>query len=514
MLAQRHVPGDLNLAAGQRLSVALVYLLLGALGVTCRWPAAWAGVGIGVLGLCIINRDLYGFFGRTRGWWFALRAVPLHWLYFGYCGAAVGLGITAHAWEHWKTAVVLSLGAAIHVGTAALRLGDVVHPARMKDFAGVYTAAWAMRHGLSPYAPPPADMLETLRVEQQLAVAPSPMLATPLWPWLFQPLTVMSFPLAAWLWLVGLLVLVGWSAIRLARIAGCTARRDAMAAALLVVTFGPVVLSLTLGQSSPLLLVAALAVGRALHRGRLSGSALALWGLGVAAKLFPVLWAVALPLLRHARAVVGLAAAAVVAVAAVAVLEPSADVPYARYVGDLTWRLVERPDLDDQSLPAWVHRVGRPQAVVVHGVAANDQDRVQWTPPWAIEPAYLTAVACGLLGVLGIAVAGVLWRVGLREPEAVFYLWVLYTLLPVPHTMRYNHVLLLPAIAWLWGRGVQGRGYASAGYLLAALSRLTHVWALLAAPWGPLTSGFGLAAVCVLGGGMARELGRRRERAA
>ncbi len=307
MLAHRHLPSDLNLAAGQRVSVALVYLLLGALGAlgaTCRWPAAWGAAGMAMLGLGIANRDLYQFYARTRGWWFALRAVPLHWLYFAYCGAAVGLGLAAHVWEHGRMAAVLALGAAIHVGTAVVRLGDVVHPARMKDFAGLYAAAWAMRHGLSPYTQLPADLLNTLRVEQQLAVAPSPMLATPLWPWLFQPLTALSFPVAAWLWLVVLLVMAGWSAVSLARIAGCAARRDALVAAVLVGTFGPMVLSLTLGQSSPLLLVAALAVGRALHRGRLSGSALALWGLSVAAKLFPALWAVAWPLLRHVRTVV------------------------------------------------------------------------------------------------------------------------------------------------------------------------------------------------------------------
>ncbi len=138
---------------------------------------------------------------------------------------------------------------------------------------------------------------------------------------------------------------------------------------------------------------------------------------------------------------------------------------------------------------------------------------MRWNPPWAVEPAYLTAVAYGLLGALGLAVAGVVWRAGPHEPEAVFYLWVLYALLPVPHTMRYNHVLLLPAIAWLWGRGAQARWYASAGYCLAALSRLTHVWAVLPAPWGPLTSGFGVVAVCVLGAGIARDLRLRPQRA-
>lgn len=107
----------------------------------------------------------------------------------------------------------------------------------------------------------------------------------------------------------------------------------------------------------------------------------------------------------------------------------------------------------------------------------------------------------------------VLFRTGPAQAEGAFYLWVLYWLLPFPHTERYNHVLLLPAMAWLWARSEtfahrsetlaqRGRNLVILAYFLAGLSRLTHLWAiLLPAPWGPLASGFGLYAVLLLGGG-------------
>jgi hypothetical protein len=34
--------------------------------------------------LLVLNRDFYGFLLRSRGPWFVLRAIPLHWLYYLY----------------------------------------------------------------------------------------------------------------------------------------------------------------------------------------------------------------------------------------------------------------------------------------------------------------------------------------------------------------------------------------------------------------------------------------------
>jgi hypothetical protein len=56
------------------------------------------GLLLAVLGL---HRDFYWFFRRTRGVGFAVGVIPLHLLYFLYSGAAVPLGVLAHARDQW-----------------------------------------------------------------------------------------------------------------------------------------------------------------------------------------------------------------------------------------------------------------------------------------------------------------------------------------------------------------------------------------------------------------------------
>ncbi len=82
MLRERHIPNDLNVASGQRISVALIYLALLLAGL--YWPAAAAAVAI----VIALNHRFYRFLAVRRGWVFAIRAMPLHLLYFVYSGAA------------------------------------------------------------------------------------------------------------------------------------------------------------------------------------------------------------------------------------------------------------------------------------------------------------------------------------------------------------------------------------------------------------------------------------------
>lgn len=113
MLRNRRMPSDLNVTVTHRLSVALVFVLVLlcvlSIGSSMRIPfaprpqqllplAAPAIVIIAVL-LLWLNGDLYRFFGRQRGAAFAAATVPLHWLYYAYCGVAVGLGLSVHLWE-------------------------------------------------------------------------------------------------------------------------------------------------------------------------------------------------------------------------------------------------------------------------------------------------------------------------------------------------------------------------------------------------------------------------------
>ena len=113
MLRTRTMPPDLNVTIAHRLSVVLVLALLlfpcaivaahlaavrlpgGSLA-----PALTALLMVGIAGLLLaLNSDLYRFFARQRGLRFAARVVPLHWLYYAYCGVAVLLGVLVHLWD-------------------------------------------------------------------------------------------------------------------------------------------------------------------------------------------------------------------------------------------------------------------------------------------------------------------------------------------------------------------------------------------------------------------------------
>lgn len=86
ILAQRHMPDDLNLRGNQRLSVALAWMAMMSL---VKWPFASVMLLAVLTGL---NWQFYGFLGIRRGWVFAARVIPLHWLYFVYSGVGFVAG--------------------------------------------------------------------------------------------------------------------------------------------------------------------------------------------------------------------------------------------------------------------------------------------------------------------------------------------------------------------------------------------------------------------------------------
>jgi len=99
ILREGEMLNDLNLRTSHRLSVILVFGLAAALAA-----ALWKGIFIlpGLVfasALLWINRDLYRFFARKKGYWFATRAVLLHWLYYCYSGVAFGVGLIGHLLE-------------------------------------------------------------------------------------------------------------------------------------------------------------------------------------------------------------------------------------------------------------------------------------------------------------------------------------------------------------------------------------------------------------------------------
>lgn len=72
---------DLNLSWGLRISVVCVYLIvLLALGALVDVRVSWA-VPVPMALLLVLNRSYYGYFRRTRGFWFSARVVCAHFVH-------------------------------------------------------------------------------------------------------------------------------------------------------------------------------------------------------------------------------------------------------------------------------------------------------------------------------------------------------------------------------------------------------------------------------------------------
>jgi GT2 family glycosyltransferase len=95
---------DLNISRSNRIKVTLVYALLGLLGLAWWRPAeglALAALAAGTL--LTLDAPLLNFFRRKRGVLFAVRAVPLHWLSYFYCGLAFVVGLASFGLRDGRT---------------------------------------------------------------------------------------------------------------------------------------------------------------------------------------------------------------------------------------------------------------------------------------------------------------------------------------------------------------------------------------------------------------------------
>lgn len=92
ILRNRGLINDLNLRSSNRLSVALVYALIGMLIAAFWHPAALGIAGVIFAAFLAFNLPLYRFFWSKRGFWFVIRAVPWHCIYYLCCGLAFAEG--------------------------------------------------------------------------------------------------------------------------------------------------------------------------------------------------------------------------------------------------------------------------------------------------------------------------------------------------------------------------------------------------------------------------------------
>ena len=92
----RNFVNDLNIGISGRASVIMTFGLLGALLLSPWQPLLLVGAAVMGLMLFILNVRLYRFFLEKRGLRFAVQAIPWHWLYFLYSGAAFAIGTVRH----------------------------------------------------------------------------------------------------------------------------------------------------------------------------------------------------------------------------------------------------------------------------------------------------------------------------------------------------------------------------------------------------------------------------------
>ena len=93
-----YMVNDLNLQTSSRVSVVATYgLVFCLLASVFNLGAIILGAILGVL-LLYLNWDVYRLFYHKRGLLFALKVIPLHWLYYFYGGLSFALGTLSH----WK----------------------------------------------------------------------------------------------------------------------------------------------------------------------------------------------------------------------------------------------------------------------------------------------------------------------------------------------------------------------------------------------------------------------------
>jgi GT2 family glycosyltransferase len=96
ILESRALPDTLNLVWRERVSAALVAVAVAFLPLVVIWPRLGVLPLAALAGLLVWNRELYLFFFRRGGPWFALACVPLHILYYLYSGLSYLYAWLAH----------------------------------------------------------------------------------------------------------------------------------------------------------------------------------------------------------------------------------------------------------------------------------------------------------------------------------------------------------------------------------------------------------------------------------
>ncbi len=411
---------------------------------------------------------------------------------------------------------LVAIGLVTNLGTAALRINRIFPLPKIVDFASYYSYALALRMGESIY-PLSEDFISRVQLDKALYL-PVPVLhSPPLWIALIIPLTYLRFPTAAWIWMSILAACMLGSTYIILEIAHPEFRsaplskriRLWLAGALIVITFGPCFLSLTLGQNSILIMIACLGIGRWLgSNGRNILKPALLCAIAVSAKIYPLIWVGFFAAIRMWKLVVASIAVIAVCFTIVAAYRPDVTTSYwSTFIVQRASQLKQDVFIDDQSIRSFLARMFQSRTYGFGTLDPEVRATVTWSPPLTLSDRWVSVVSYSLFAALaGLSLFCIL--VAKRDDyEGGFYLFVLISLLGFPHMERYNHVLLLPAMAWLWKKHRKNRNIVIISYTLVGVSRLTHFWAIhLGYPIGALATGSSLFALLLLVGSIAKNL--------
>ena len=84
---------DLNLRLENRFSTLVLFGAIGIGLLSFAVPGLLPVVGLLLLALVVVNAPFYRLLMRKHGAWFALRAIPVHWLFYACSGIGFVLGV-------------------------------------------------------------------------------------------------------------------------------------------------------------------------------------------------------------------------------------------------------------------------------------------------------------------------------------------------------------------------------------------------------------------------------------
>jgi hypothetical protein len=87
---------DLNVKTSDRLSVIAAFVLLASLLAAWRWPALLGVAAVALLAMVGLNAGLFAFFRRRHGVLFAMKTVPLYWVFLLTAGSGFAGGLLKH----------------------------------------------------------------------------------------------------------------------------------------------------------------------------------------------------------------------------------------------------------------------------------------------------------------------------------------------------------------------------------------------------------------------------------